>query len=467
MLIVSLTSYPLRIPTLHYTLFSLLTQTHQPHKIVLWLSVEEFPNKEQDLPQSVLRFMPHGVEIQWCEDNIKSYKKLIPSLQLYPEAIIVTCDDDAMYPKDWLAKLYAAYVENPQYIHCHRAHRVSFDEQGRLLPYMQWESCIAHTQTSPSFLIFFTGLGGVLYPPHCLHKDVLEQQQFLRFAPHQDDIWFWAMALLKETKINVVEENYTEFVSYVDFKKCGALWIENAKGGINDKVLQNILESYPALRQKMKFDSSEYWENRYKDFNATHNTLRGGGGYNIGASGAGSYNNLAAFKAKVLNEFVKEEQVQSVLEFGCGDGNQLSLAQYPRYIGLDVSKSALTHTSAKFSADSTKAFYLVDEFLATHPDFSAELTLSLDVIYHLIQDEVFDEYMKNLFAHSRKFVGIYSSNKDEFLAFHVKHRKFSAWIEANAKEWELYKFIPNTYPFDEKNPNHTSFADFYFYKKQR
>lgn len=193
--------------------------------------------------------------------------------------------------------------------------------------------------------------------------------------------------------------------------------------------------------------------------------ILGGGGKSIGASGAGSYNHLAAFKAQILNQFVQDEGVQSVLEFGVGDGNQLSLAHYPHYIGLDVSQSALEHTGAKFSTDETKEFYLVDEFLQTHKDFRAQLCLSLDVIYHLIQDEVFETYMQNLFAHSACFVGIYSSNKDELHATHVKHRRFQSWIEQNAPQWQLYKFVPNAYPFNPKNPDNTSFADFYFYKK--
>lgn len=183
------------------------------------------------------------------------------------------------------------------------------------------------------------------------------------------------------------------------------------------------------------------------------------------SSGAGSYNNLAKFKAEILNEFVREHKVQSVLEFGCGDGNQLSLAEYPSYIGLDVSKTILENTKNKFSSDKTKKFYLVEDFIQSNFP-QVELSLSLDVIYHLVEDEVFDEYMKNLFASSCKFIGIYASNKEENYASHVRHRKFTSWIEKNAKEWKLYKFIPNKYPFDEKNPNHTSFADFYFYKKE-
>ena len=66
----------------------------------------------------------------------------------------------------------------------------------------------------------------------------------------------------------------------------------------------------------------DYWENRYE---------RGL------TSGAGSYGRLAHFKAEVLNEYVNQNKILSVVEFGCGDGAQLSLAKYANYIGLDLS----------------------------------------------------------------------------------------------------------------------------------
>lgn len=278
-LIVSLTSYPLRIPTLHYTLYSLFTQSYKPDKIILWLSLEEFPQGERELPQSVLSFKECGLDIQWCQDNIRSYKKIIPALEQYPNSIIITADDDIIYPKDWLLRLHNAYVENPKLIHCHRAHRITFDKNGALLPYGKWEFGIQNTQTSPSFLNFFTGIGGVLYPPHSLYKDITKPERFLSLAPLQDDIWCFAMAVLNGTKINVVKDNYTDeyLLSVVDTKKTGALWHINSKGE-NDKALRRVFEAYPALKEKIKFDSSEYWENRYKSFNASNAANTRGGG---------------------------------------------------------------------------------------------------------------------------------------------------------------------------------------------
>lgn len=175
---------------------------------------------------------------------------------MYPDSVIVTADDDALYPKDWLSKLYNAYTKNPHFIHCHRAHRVSFDASGTLLPYAKWESCLLSTQTAPSFLNFFTGVGGVLYPPHCFYKDILDEKKFIIIIMN-DDIWFFAMAVLNNVKINVVEGNYTHFESFVDFDTTGALWHINVQQGKNDKALQYMLESYPALKEKIGLDVSK------------------------------------------------------------------------------------------------------------------------------------------------------------------------------------------------------------------
>ena len=193
-----------------------------------------------------------------------------------------------------------------------------------------------------------------------------------------------------------------------------------------------------------------YWESRYAAG---------------GTSGSGSYDDLAHFKAKVLNEFVEEHGVRSVMEFGCGDGNQLKLGNYPDYLGLDVSSAAVARCQTLFSGDGSKRFKNVEEYAGE----KAELTLSLDVIYHIVEDPVFDEYMQRLFDAATEHVIIYSSNSEalnvRYGGYHVKHRKFTDWIAQHAPGWELQKMLPNEYPYDEKAPARTSLADFYFYRR--
>jgi hypothetical protein len=195
-------------------------------------------------------------------------------------------------------------------------------------------------------------------------------------------------------------------------------------------------------------DSHSYWVDRY-EFG--------------GNSGDGSYNELAEFKAEILNEFVMQNKIKTVIEYGCGDGNQLKLAEYPSYIGFDISPKAVSLCRALFMNDDTKTFKLMEDY----SDETAELTLSLDVIYHLIEDRAFEDYMLMLLNSSKRFVIIYSSDTEEnpeSQAPHVKHRNFSNWIKDRKPEWQLIRHIPNRYPFygDTKTG---SFADFFIYKK--
>ncbi|MBQ7633210.1 MAG: glycosyltransferase [Alphaproteobacteria bacterium] len=245
-IIVSLTSYPARIKTVHQTIYSLLTQSVKADKVILWLAEEQFPNKEKDLPQELLSLTKIGLEIDWYHD-IKSYKKLIPSLKKYPDAIIVTADDDLLYDKNWLEKLLLSYCKTTNAIHCHRAHMMNF-EKGVVLPYRQWTQNIKQNKTL--YNTFQTGVGGVLYPPHSLYKDVLDEEKFMRLCPQADDIWFWAMAVKNNTPIKVVENNITK-LNYVDGTQKTALWHSNVIEGQNDIQLQNVLKEYPEILDKL------------------------------------------------------------------------------------------------------------------------------------------------------------------------------------------------------------------------
>lgn len=99
----------------------------------------------------------------------------------------------------------------------------------------------------------------------------------------------------------------------------------------------------------------------------------------------------------------------------------------------------------------------------------ADLTLSLDVIYHLVEDTVFDAYMRQLFGASDRFVAIYASNYTDdqpVPGSHVRHRTFTDWAAAHAPEWEQTDYIKNRYPVGSDDVNDTSFADFYFFTRR-
>jgi len=204
-----------------------------------------------------------------------------------------------------------------------------------------------------------------------------------------------------------------------------------------------------AVRNRLpKVDSRQYWERRYR------------AGL---SSGSGSYGRLARFKADVINNLVARENVKSVIEFGSGDGGQLELAEYPDYLGVDVSETAVRHCARKFADRPNYRFVTLHDF---DPMTRAELTLSLDVIYHLVEDRFFAEHMAQLFDSSERFVVIYSSNEEALDAVpHVRHRRFADWVSLNRPDFALDRHIPNPYPFDPNDPDNTSHADFYIYRR--
>ena len=213
-----------------------------------------------------------------------------------------------------------------------------------------------------------------------------------------------------------------------------------------------LQKMYRYLLQKptINFErSDQYWEDRYR-FGGT--------------SGSGSYGRLAEFKAQFINDFIEKHSIFTCVEFGCGDGAQLRLINYKSYVGFDVSKTTVSRCQDEFQSYPNYQFHLVgsEQFNHFQP---VELALSLDVIYHLIEDDVYDKYMKKLFSSSKKYVVIFAYDLEQtYTLKHVRGRKFTSWIISNAPDWHLTKIVPNRYPFVSADPNNTSLSQFYIFK---
>lgn len=192
-----------------------------------------------------------------------------------------------------------------------------------------------------------------------------------------------------------------------------------------------------------------YWENRYK---------------NGGNSGAGSYGQLAKWKGQIVSNFIREKNIKSIIDFGCGDGNQLKYIEIPKwctYVGVDISETAIEICKQKHP------FYEYYTKNMTHKYFRfAELVISLDVIFHLTTKNDFTDYMDDLTDASERYIIIYSSNGDklENPASHLKDNRFTDYMEKT--EFELIRKIENKFPYDPNNTINTSISDFYIYQKR-
>ena len=190
-LVVSLTSYKPRFKFLHLTLKTLLNQVIVPDIIVLWVAESEI----RDLPESVL-LLKDRITILPTAD-LRSYKKIIPSLARYPDAFIVICDDDSYYPRNWLSDLVDGANDNRHSIVARSVHRFHYLSGGQLAPCIDWSFDVQdHRARQISVDTIPVGSGGVLYPPRSLHADVSDVALFTRLCPSNDDLWLYVMARL-------------------------------------------------------------------------------------------------------------------------------------------------------------------------------------------------------------------------------------------------------------------------------
>lgn len=236
--VVSLTSYGQRIHEVWLTIESIMQGTIKPNRIILWLGDE---NKFKFIPIGLKRQQERGLEIRYCKD-IRSYTKLIPSLKSFPEACIVTIDDDVMYEPDLLEHLVSSYLENPDVVSACRIHKMKKNQDNQLMPYMSWEHFSYFRE--PSFMNFLTGNGGVLYPPHCFNDEVFNEDVFLDICKYADDVWFQAMLIKNNVK---VIKAFTHAANGQDYTSNGSenescLFAGNFTR--NDEQIQSVFEKY-------------------------------------------------------------------------------------------------------------------------------------------------------------------------------------------------------------------------------
>ena len=233
-LVVTLTSFPPRYHCLRKTIVSLLMQDVRPDRTVLWLAT----GAENHPPPEISNLQSFGLEIRFCDD-LRSFKKIIPSLEVFPDAYLVTADDDLYYESDWLRKLLDGFDPSHPAIVCRRAHRPKL-ERSRLAPYGAWDHDIVSDAIEPC--IFPTTGHGVLYPPGSLAPEVAEREVFLELCPHADDVWLFVMALRAGSHFRQVGGGCPQ--TAWETSQSTSLMHHNLGSGGNDRQLSAVLTRY-------------------------------------------------------------------------------------------------------------------------------------------------------------------------------------------------------------------------------
>jgi len=226
-IVVSLTSFPPRYNTLHLVIKSILNQVMKPNLIFLCLSKQEIKDKSK-LPSSVLNLEKHGLHIFLEDDNLRPHNKYFYAMRQYPNSIIITVDDDAMYDNNLVLDLYTSYLKNKTVVSARRVHKIIKDGANNLLPYNRWGYEYKKTG-EPSHSLFATGVGGVLYPPGIFPPETFDAEKIKKLCLNADDIWLkfmeirggipvtWVkgkrirpLSIIKSQKISLQKYNYHE-----------------------------------------------------------------------------------------------------------------------------------------------------------------------------------------------------------------------------------------------------------------
>ena len=239
-IIVSLTSFPERIDKVYKSLNSIFTQSFKPDRIILWLAEEQFPEKE--LPASLVEYVKLGLEIRWCKEDLRSHKKYYYVMQEYPNAIIVTVDDDLVYPDYMIELLVTSYLHFPNAVSAVRTHLMMLDNDGKVTPYYKWPKEFSGVLCKPSMQLFATSGAGTLYPPECMDKEVFNMENIKSLAPNADDMWLKVMQLKNGTPVVLAKRN--KDLVFVPETQEVALYHSNVRLNENDIQLNNIFKEY-------------------------------------------------------------------------------------------------------------------------------------------------------------------------------------------------------------------------------
>lgn len=241
---VSLTSFPPRYEGLHTVIKSLLTQTVRPDRIALYYDETD---AEVPFPDTLTELSAYGVE--FCRRDtpdgckpLRPHKKYLYAMQEHPDDLIITVDDDSIYPPDLIEKLTAAHKRNPRCVVAARAHLMRF-ENGRIAPYDSFGWCLTK-EDAPSMRYIPTGVGGVLYPPECMDSRLFDTALICKLCPDADDLWLKTMQVLAGTKVTVCDRSVAKRILPVPDSQTESLNSQNVLAHRNDEYLSALCRAF-------------------------------------------------------------------------------------------------------------------------------------------------------------------------------------------------------------------------------
>lgn len=248
--VVSLTTFPARIGYVHLAVKSLLNQTVKPGKVILWLARDQF--RDVEIPAQLQELCAYGLEIRFCDEDLLAHKKYYYAMQAFPDKLIVTYDDDIIYPEDSLEKLLAMHGQHPHAIICNRGREIQI-ENGAVAPYRYWKVSGRVPAGVPTYQMMASTGAGTLYPPHCMPEETFDAAKIRALALTADDLWMKVMSIRGQIPV-VKSQTRGKALCLSKGKQEVTLAHRNVDQQLNDRVMRDLLTQYPEVRQALLKD---------------------------------------------------------------------------------------------------------------------------------------------------------------------------------------------------------------------
>ena len=252
-IVVSMTTFPARIGYVHLAIKSLLNQTVKPGKIILWLAKEQF--RDIEIPPQLQQLCAYGLEIRYCDEDLLAHKKYYYAMQEFPDKLIVTYDDDIIYPEDSLEKLLVMHEQHPQAIICNRGREIAM-ENDSVAPYRYWKVSGRIPAGIPTYRVMASTGAGTLYPPHCMPEETFDIEKIRMLALTADDLWMKVMSIQGGVPV-VKSQTRGKALCVSKGKQDITLAHQNVDQSLNDRVMHDLLVHYPQTLTVLQNDRKE------------------------------------------------------------------------------------------------------------------------------------------------------------------------------------------------------------------
>lgn len=250
-IVVSMTSYPKRIVNVGKSIYALLNkQTLPPDEIYIWLSTEEFPNKENDLPKDLVLFseVSNKIKIKWVEKNTYVHKRH-EIFKIIKDAYVFFMDDDVYYNEDLIKTVVEKAKQYPNSIICYNHYNLHEYYNLRILyktnlyggPYVNKGRWCGQSMIPSS-----------IYPVEILDDEYVKIRE--KTSPISDECWFQPFVVENNIPIYYCEFGWGQDISEKLGKKSGLVAWSHQKdpNGLEkrDNWLNAVLKSFPNIMEK-------------------------------------------------------------------------------------------------------------------------------------------------------------------------------------------------------------------------